>query len=235
LGNTYFQFKQFIIHHDQSAMKVSTDACLFGAVIPVNGNDSVLDIGTGTGLLALMLAQKCDCEIDAVELDAPSYRQAAANVSMSPWSSRIKVHHADIRLFHPGKKYSLIICNPPFFENHRRSSIAQQNTAKHADQLSFRELIEAVSKNLKSDGLFAVLLPANIIEKFVMLSAMSSLHVLYHVYISDREILQPKRVITIFSPEIQETKESNSIYIKDAGGNYSKQFRELLEPYYLHL
>ena len=216
-------------------MKVSTDACLFGAITPVSENDSVLDIGTGTGLLALMLAQKCDCEIDAVELDAPSYSQAVANVSMSPWSSRIKVYHADIRLFHPGKKYSLIICNPPFFENHRRSSIAQQNTAKHADQLSFRELIEAVSKNLKSDGLFAVLLPANIIEKFVMLSAMSSLHVLYHVYISDRESLHPKRVITIFSPENQETKESNSIYIKDAGGNYSKQFRELLQPYYLHL
>ncbi len=216
-------------------MKVSTDACLFGAITPVSENDSVLDIGTGTGLLALMLAQKCNCEIDAVERDAPSYSQAVTNVLMSPWSSRIKLHHTDIRLFHPGKKFSLIICNPPFFENHRRSSIAQQNTAKHADQLSFRELIEAVSKNLKSDGLFAVLLPANIIEKFVMLSAMSSLHVLYHVYISDRESLHPKRVITIFSPENQETKESNSIYIKDAGGNYSKQFRELLQPYYLHL
>ncbi len=216
-------------------MKVSTDACLFGAITPVSENDSVLDIGTGTGLLALMLAQKCNCEIDAVERDAPSYSQAVTNVLMSPWSSRIKLHHTDIRLFHPGKKFSLIICNPPFFENHRRSSIAQQNTAKHADQLSFRELIEAVSKNLKSDGLFAVLLPANIIEKFVMLSAMSSLHVLYHVYISNRESLQPKRVITIFSPEIQETKESNSIYIKDAGGNYSRQFRELLQPFYLHL
>ncbi len=234
LGNSYFHFKQFSVNQDQSAMKVSTDACLFGALIPVRGNDTVLDIGTGTGLLSLMLAQKCNCEIDAVELDAGSYQQAVQNIALSPWSSRIKVHHKDIRLFQPGKKYSLIVCNPPFFENHLRSAIDHKNTAKHADQLPFRDLITAVKTHLKSDGLFAVLLPAGSTDKLLKLAAIAGLQVVYQVYISDNINRPPKRIVTIFSADIRQKNESFPLHIKNAAGSYSTEFQELLQPYYLN-
>ncbi|MEP7128610.1 MAG: methyltransferase, partial [Chitinophagales bacterium] len=137
MSNTYFQFKQFRIDQDQSAMKVATDACILGAATPAPADGAILDIGTGTGLLSLMIAQKCSGRIDAVELDEGSFHQATSNVQNSLWKDRINVIHSDVRTFHPNKKYDLIICNPPFFENHFKSPFLQKNKAKHAVQLSY--------------------------------------------------------------------------------------------------
>lgn len=235
MSNTYFQFKQFRINQDQSAMKVATDACILGAVTPVPEQGAVLDIGTGTGLLSLMIAQRCDCSIDAVELDEKSFKQAEKNVIESPWSHHIKVHHADIRSFHASQKYDLVICNPPFYENHLRSISAAKNTAKHAAQLSFEELVDAIKRNLKPDGIFSVLLPANMNEKFTGLCETAQLNIAQQVLIRDNEAQDIIRIITFFSFKIQQKAESILLTIKDAAGNYSPQFTQLLNPYYLHL
>jgi tRNA1Val (adenine37-N6)-methyltransferase len=121
MSNSYFQFKQFIIHQDRCAMKVTTDGCLFGSLSPTLIKEerviNVLDIGTGTGLLSLMLAQaKHNAYIDAIEIDKDAFEQACQNVEVSPWGGRIKVFHADARDNEFPHKYDLIISNPPFYE-----------------------------------------------------------------------------------------------------------------------
>lgn len=235
MGNTYFQFKQFRIEQDQCAMKVSTDACILGAFTPAPQAGYVLDIGTGTGLLSLMLAQRCQCEIDAIELDDASFMQATQNVYESEWKNRISVQLADIRTFHTDKTYDLIICNPPFFENHLRSGISRRNIARHADQLRFHELIAAVISNLNPKGQFAVLLPSDFSERFISLSANAGLKVMQQVMIRDTALHQPFRTIIIFSLRNDQQPETTSLIIRDASGNYSRQFTTLLSPYYLHL
>ena len=125
MPNNYFQFKQFTIYQHQCAMKVTTDGCLFGAWVAEQvaankqtypGNNTLLDIGTGTGLLSLMLAQKTDCMIDAIEMEENAFQQALSNAAQSPWNSRIKITQADARTFSAEKKYDCIISNPPFLK-----------------------------------------------------------------------------------------------------------------------
>ena len=131
MSNTYFQFKQFTIHQDKCAMKVCTDACMLGAwtagKLGGSGINNILDIGCGTGLLSLMLSQKINASIDAVEIDADAAKQAGENISASPWAANIRVIHTSLQEFMPKKKYDLIICNPPFYENDLRSEHENKN------------------------------------------------------------------------------------------------------------
>jgi tRNA1Val (adenine37-N6)-methyltransferase len=176
MSNTYFQFKQFIIHQDRCAMKVCTDACLFGAWVAdsawslKSGAGSVLDIGAGTGLLSLMLAQKTGALIDAVELDEDAAEQAAENFETTPWKDRLQVIRADARTVHLGRKYDLIISNPPFFENDLKSVDTRRNLALHSEALSLEELLGVIKKHLADDGQFAVLLPYHRKEIFTGLA-----------------------------------------------------------------
>src|SRR4051812_5902465 len=144
-------------------MKVCTDACLFGAWISEEVKSknskvkSVLDIGTGTGLLSLMFAQKnLQSIIDAVEIDEAAAQQARENFEASPWKERLQIYSTSIKLFISEKKYDLIISNPPFFENDLKSDDSKRNLALHSSQLSLEELLDAITKHLKEDGLFAV-------------------------------------------------------------------------------
>src|SRR5688572_25058776 len=134
MPNTYFQFKQFTIHQDRSAMKVTTDACLFGAwcATEINqDNKRLLDIGTGTGLLSLMIAQKNKLLIDAVEIEEQAAVQAVENVKASPWKESVHVIHKNIRDFNSEKKYNYIISNPPFYENELSGERMEKNIAHH--------------------------------------------------------------------------------------------------------
>jgi tRNA1Val (adenine37-N6)-methyltransferase len=165
LANTFFQFKQFTIHQEQAALKVSTDSCLFGAWVAGEVQcgkyevQSMLDIGTGTGLLMLMLAQQCEAVIDGIEIDEPSCKDAQRNIQESPWSKRLNLLSGDAREYVFTKKYDLIISNPPFYERDLKSDSKNRNVAMHDDGLKLDELLKIVDKNLTADGLFAVLLP----------------------------------------------------------------------------
>lgn len=217
-------------------MKVSTDACIFGAYTAVPETGNILDIGTGTGLLALMIAQRSLCKIDAVEIDEQSFLQAASNILKSPWSNRIHLYHADIRKFASRNKYDLIICNPPFFEKHLKSPSAQKNKAKHADQLSLEELMTVVKKHLKNpDGKFSVLLPAKITSHLLDTASRYNLYPEKQLLIRDNPSRPVIRAITQFSLYEKLYYTIEKLETKDNSGQYSEDFLKLLRPFYLYL
>lgn len=166
MANAYFQFKQFTVQQDKCSMKVTTDGCLFGAWVAERlmkheaGDGKLLDIGTGTGLLSLMLAQKNPLlSIDAVELDKEAAQQANENVSCSPWKRNFNVIQADARKFSYSHQYNIIISNPPFYENELKGSDTKKNVAHHNEGLLLNELLTIIKNNLKADGRFFLLLP----------------------------------------------------------------------------
>ena len=152
-------------------MKVCTDACLFGAYVAdqvkTKAANNILDIGTGTGLLSLMLAQRVPALIDAVEIDEAAYQQAKENFEQSPWKERLFAFNTDVTKFETEKKYDCIISNPPFFENDLKSNDSNKNNAKHDTSLSLDKLLQVVKKLLNDDGIFAVLLPYHRVEYFI--------------------------------------------------------------------
>lgn len=173
-----FHFQRFSVVQNDSAMKVCTDATLFGAMAPVMGGQRVLDIGTGTGLLALMAAQLGAASITAVEVTTEAHREAAINFNSSPWSGHLQAVHQDIQGYSRGnhRPFDLIICNPPFFQDHLKSTSPLRLTARHSDQLPFPELLLAVDHLLSSDGQFYLLLPNHAVERFCLMAAAEKIH-----------------------------------------------------------
>ena len=159
--NPWFQFKQFRIEQGHSGMKVTTHACVFGALLPVAGARHVLDIGAGTGLLSLMLAQRSLARIDAVELDTGACLDAARNFAASPWPERLQLHALAVQQFQPpaGRRYDCIVSNPPFFADSWRADDDARNLARHDDALGLTELLQLAAGWLQPAGTLWLLLP----------------------------------------------------------------------------
>lgn len=238
MSNTYFQFKQFTIHQEQVAMKVCTDACLFGAWVArhLPNATRALDIGTGTGLLPLIYAQQnLNTIIDAVEIDAAAAQQANENIKASPWSDRITVHPISIQQFEPVSQYDLIITNPPFFENDLRSSNIRKNNAMHDTSLTFEELIPSISKHFLQNGIIAVLIPYHRTNHFITLMEKQGLHLNLKVAIKQSTLHNYFRSIVCFKQQQPEEIREEEIVIKKPGNTYTEAFIDLLKGYYLYL
>jgi tRNA1Val (adenine37-N6)-methyltransferase len=241
MPNDYFQFQQFRIEQGTCAMKVSTDACLLGAVADLNGATRLLDIGTGTGLLALMAAQRhATVEIEAVEIDAAAATQAAANAAASPWARRIEVRAmslAEYAALQPAPS-SHIICNPPFFRQSLRSPDAARTTARHedAESLSFAALATFAADFLLPTGLLTVLLPALEMRAFEQVAAAFGLRPATRLVVRHRPGSKVLRHITGFRREAVEVRET-ALIIRTADNDteYSADFRALLAGFYLAL
>ena len=234
MSNNYFQFKQFTIHQDKCAMKVCTDACLFGALIP-SGLTNVLDIGTGTGLLPLILAQKNPHTIiDTVEIDADAAQQATENIAASSWANRLHVFNTDVLEFIPDKKYDCIISNPPFFKDDLRSPDSAKNNAKHNTTLGLNQLLILAEKHLTSEGLFAVLLPYKQVEYFIAEANKTGLHLNREKLVKQTFKHKFFRGILFFTRK-DSPIQSSEIIIKDSEGNYTAEFTAALKDYYLFL
>ena len=164
-----FTFKQFHINHSRCAMKVGTDGTLLGAWTSLpNPTRKILDIGTGTGLIAIMAAQRHpDAQICAIDIDADCISQAEENVADCPWSERIKLYHSPLQEFSSEEKFDMIISNPPYFVDSLLSPDAQRSTARHTATLSFDELTEGVIRLLAPEGRFALILPPAEYERFL--------------------------------------------------------------------
>lgn len=240
MANTFFKFKQFTVHQEHCAMKVCTDACIQGAFTAQYLADNeitapaILDLGAGTGLLSLMLAQQVDGAITAVELDAAAALQAMQNFDDSPWAHRLTLTRQDIRKMDGTVKYDFIISNPPFYERALKSGHAGKDQAMHATNLSYQELITAADQQLAVSGELSVLLPYTAFEGFRELALAAGLHLKQVLYIRQSVNHGFFRTVGIFSRKPGNTVVSElSVY--DAERVYTPGFVELLEPYYLYL
>jgi tRNA1Val (adenine37-N6)-methyltransferase len=238
MPNPYFQFKQFTIYQDQCAMKVCTDACILGAWFasktpPYSG---ILDIGSGTGLLMLMLAQQHKGEITGIELDLDAFRQMKENIEKSPWRQSIKAFPGDVRSFSFPGKFDFIISNPPFYENDLPAASAAANLARHSKELTLTDLLAAIDANLSPQGSFGVLLPyhrAAWFEEFAKTAYGFTLKEKLLVKQSARHDFF--RSILYFSRHRDNFIPVTELTIHNNDGVYTEDFVELMKDYYLYL
>jgi tRNA1Val (adenine37-N6)-methyltransferase len=234
MPNSYFQFKQFTIFQDRCAMKVGTDGVLLGAWADTKGVKKALDIGTGTGLIALMLAQRSDAVIDAIEIDDEAATQAGENVAKSPWLSRINVIYASLQDYTPSEtKYDLIVSNPPYFTDSLQAPDRKRSVARHNEQLSPDELIEAVNKILDAKGRFCVILPVNEFEIFKILAEKSGLFENRRTLIIPSPDKPVKRVLCELSFNKSDVIVNSMVIEKYGRHRYSEEYIALTKNYYL--
>lgn len=200
MANTYFRFKQFTVNQDRTAMKVTTDGCLFGAWVAEEiskhniGVENILDIGAGTGLLSLTIAQKTKTSITAVEIDEAAADQAMENVKSSPWPDSIEVVHADILQWKSGKKFDIIVSNPPFYERELASPVRGRNVAHHSDGLLLQDLLTTAKNLLKPDGTIYLLLPFKRDEEIAALLDAANIFTRIRVLVHASPSHQPTRL-----------------------------------------
>ncbi len=235
MPNSFFRFKQFTIHQSDAVLKVSTEACILGAWATAPPEATrILDVGAGTGLLALMLAQRyAQAQIDAVEINETAARQAAKNAATSPFADRIRVVHESIQHYarHPAP-YDLIVSNPPFYQQSLHSPDTARNAAKHAETLSFDDLLDAVGNLLAPAGTFVVLLPPYETNQFLPKAAETGLFLRRQLRVRHRPGGQLFRLISAFGfSEKLVVFEELSIYKPDGG--YSPEFVALLKDFYM--
>lgn len=227
MANSWFQFQQFKIHQDRCAMKISTDAILLGSMADAHNPSRILDIGTGTGVIALMLAQRfADAKITGVELDTDAASQAVENMSQSPFASRLALWHGRIQDFSEEEKFDLIVSNPPYFPDHLKSSDAKRNKALHTDSLSFEELIQKARKLLKDQGKFWIILPPRQLEDWKAQAGDAGFFEDKNIAVYDRDGKPILRVVASFSFRIchlQKPKLSSKVQ-KEPTLSYIKNF-----------
>jgi tRNA1Val (adenine37-N6)-methyltransferase len=234
--NSYFEFRQFCVAQGNCGMKVSTDACIQGAWTPLPDKPCrILDIGTGTGLLSLMVAQRAPgAVVDAVEIDAAAAQQAKENIAASPFADRIAVYHTDARNWQPQSRYDVLICNPPFFNNSLTGPAAARNLARHGLMLQQADLIRIFERVLKPDGYASVLWPAAEGELFTKLAAQEGWTPRTQLSIKDTDDARIKRIIRIYARNVP-AAQSAVLTIKESTGQYTSVFKDLLASFYLHL
>lgn len=236
--NTWFQFKQFRIEQEGLGMKVTTDACLFGAWLPVGAEQRILDIGTGSGLLALMLAQRslATTQLDGVELNARAAQLAQVNFSQSPWGKRLRSYHQAIQSFEAEATYDLIVCNPPFFKKHKSSGDLERDQAMLQDYLEFEELVVAIDRWLSPKGACYLLLPPFEARQLKAMLQTAGLYCTRWVDVANEEGKGPFRVMAGYQRQKQpEETSSLCIYVGPGAGAYTTAYSDLLRPYYLYL
>lgn len=227
-----FTFRQFHIEQDECAMKVGTDGVLLGSW--AKGGKRILDIGTGTGLIALMMAQRFpDANIDAIEIDENAVIQATENVLRSPFAKQIAVKHCSLQTYSETKeKYDSIICNPPYFVDSLKSNDNNRTVARHTDTLPFNELIKCAYQLLTPNGHFSLVLPVEsyrILEPEAILNGFS---VIKKVLVKTTPSKQPKRILVELG-KVPDEYFSTTEYLQDSAGNKSEWYKEITKEFYL--
>lgn len=234
-----FQFKQFNIQQDRCAMKVGTDGVLLGAWCPVEHKPfSVLDLGTGTGVIALMLAQRSVAEqIDAIEIDEEAYEQAVDNFENSPWSDRLFCFHAGLDEFmeEPEDEYDLIVSNPPFYSEDFKTTNEQRDLARFQDAMPFEDLVEAADLLLSENGVFAVIIPFKEEERFIDLCGACELYPVKVTRVKGTSTTPIIRSLLAFKRYELSTLTADELVIETARHQYTEDYIALTQDFYLKM
>jgi tRNA1Val (adenine37-N6)-methyltransferase len=229
MANDYFSFKQFTIWQDRCAMKVGTDGTLLGAW--AQGGKRILDIGTGTGLIALMMAQRFpDAYVTGIEIDAHAADQARDNVAASPFAERVTILTADVCQFEG--EFDCIVSNPPFFEQALVCPDARRTTARHTTQLTFANLFKAVRRLLVSDGVFSLIVPFDERNRIYEEAALAGFFLSREWSVQTTPRKSPRRLLLSFVLHSPETIDTGAGIIEDAPGQRSAWYRQLTESFY---
>lgn len=230
--NDFFQFKQFRIRHDRCAMKVGTDGVLLGAWACVEGR-TVLDIGTGTGLIALMAAQRNpDAQVLGIEIDEAAARQAQENMAQSPFHSRVSCCCQDVLTFCPTQRFDAILCNPPFFTEDTLPDDKARALARNNKSLPFALLVPKVASLLADEGTFSVVIPSQAVTDFVALCLAEGLHLMRRLAVQTTAKKQPRRSLLTFTR--QHVACNNEVLILlNPDGSRSVAYEELTSAFYL--
>lgn len=234
MPNPYFKFKQFTVYHDKCAMKVGTDGVLLGAWCAVNGARRILDVGTGTGLIALMAAQRSEASITALDIDAAAVEQARENCAASPWAARIEVVPADFCNYRSDVLFDCIVSNPPYFVEDVHCPDKQRNMARHTAGLTFASLLERVGALLSDTGHFSVVLPSVAVADFVYQALQRNLYLSKRTQVCTKSGVEPKRTLLEFS-RVNETCQESVLTIETEHHKYTPEFTELVKDFYLYL
>jgi tRNA1Val (adenine37-N6)-methyltransferase len=235
-SNTHFHFKQFSVRHDRCSMKVGTDAVLLGAWVDVRDIKSVLEVGAGSGIISLMIAQRTSpvVKIDAVEIERGAAEQAVENILQSPWPSRIVVHPVAIQDFFPPEQYDMIICNPPFFNNSLKPPDKGRLQVRHTTSLTFEDLVSAAVRLLKSSGKLSVILPEQEGILFSEIALSSQLYNTRKHSFRTRSEKPIERWLLEFSKHKSDL-EDGKILLYKGGLEWSELYKNLTKDFYLKI
>ncbi len=231
-----FFFKKFGLFHHRSTMKIGTDAILLARWTEVSDNDDVIDIGTGCGLIPLMLAQKGIKSADAVEIDNDSYEEAAQNFSNSAWNSRLSAIHDDIKHYAEicEKKYDLVVSNPPFYFGDNIPEKAKKGLARHTNTLSYNDLLSSVKKIMKPEGRFSLVLPAIESKTFLKDAENQGFYLEKELLIVPIEGKEPNRInMQLVVNQVNSIK-TETFVLRHPDHSFTKEYKDFLKDYYLH-
>jgi tRNA1Val (adenine37-N6)-methyltransferase len=231
--NNYFKFKKFTVVQEHSAMKVGIDSVLLGVWARIQEAQTILDVGTGTGLLALMMAQRSSAKITAVEIDESACREAFMNIDNSPWPTRIEVLHTTFQEFEQStdQRFDCIVSNPPYFENSSKPEDLNRKNARHNDGLPFTGLIEGSMKLLNANGHLSVILPVKISEKFIGTAGYLGLFLNRTTWIKHNPEKPYHRRLLEFSRN--KTAPEESILVIESQREYTEDYKNLTREFYL--
>ncbi|HOG04777.1 MAG TPA: methyltransferase [Paludibacter sp.] len=238
MPNPYFRFKQFTVYHDLCAMKVGIDGVLLGAWAPVlKSEQNILDIGTGSGLIALMLAQRTEAYIDAIDTDAGAVKQAQINVNASKWNDRIEVYHQSLEVYaaKSTRKYDLIVSNPPFFVSSLKTPDQARAMARHANSQTHQQWLSYAAQMVKKTGRICFILPVNEGLKCMEHAYESGLFCYQSVYIHPKPGAVAKRLLLEFGFLEREVQVSTLTVESENRHQYSNEFTALVKDFYLKL
>lgn len=232
MANDYFQFRQFTVHQSLCAMKVGTDGTLLGSW--ARGGRRVLDVGTGTGLMALMLAQRCpEAAVVAIDIDEGAVAQAQANAEASPFARRIEVRQADVRMLADGKGFDAIVCNPPFFIDALTSPDDRRTLARHACTLTYDELMLAACRLLTADGELSVVVPFDYRCRMERAAALAGLFLSRRCGVKTTPRKPARRYLLAFTRHSVAATEERTEVLEVAPGVRSAWYSELTKDFYL--
>lgn len=233
MSNSFFHFKQFSILHQEKGLKVTTDACLLGAIAQAHQSENLLDIGTGTGVVALFMAQKFKAlKIDAIEIEPEVAKQARLNISNSPFREQITILEADFLSWQTETKYDTIVSNPPYYKNHLRKSDSEKNIAIHADLMNHQLMISKIASVLHDNGQFYCILPPYEMGQLIEMASREGLYANSKIEIFNTPDKHYRDIVCfsrIQSNEISRTQ----LLLKDQKGKNTGEFHRLMSDFYL--